>query len=102
MGCVIGLAPGRSIVLQGLLSPAFGGPAHTLLEIRLETSGNNTLLKLSDTIFGKVGDDKLSQTKAVGACCSMTVYESLWRRGERKNARHANGRRAWRLGIGSL
>lgn len=60
---VIGINPPKSLMLQGLLSPAFGGPATTLLQLELEASGKSTLLRLSDTIFGKVGDEKLTQTR---------------------------------------
>lgn len=60
---VIGVDPPNSIMLQGILTPAFGGPAATILQLTLKSSGKNTVLKLSDTIFGKVGDDKVSQTR---------------------------------------
>lgn len=60
---VIGVRPPAFLMLQGLLAPAFGGPATTLLQLDLKPAGRNTVLRLSDTIFGKVGDDKLSQTR---------------------------------------
>jgi DNA-binding transcriptional ArsR family regulator len=60
---VIGVHPQTSIMLLGLLTPAFGGPAQTILQLTLKTSGKNTTLQLSDTIFGKVSDDKLAQTR---------------------------------------
>ena len=60
---VIGIDPPNSLMLQGLLSPAFGGPAITLLHLEVKVSGKYAVLRLSDTIFGKVGDDKLAQTR---------------------------------------
>ena len=60
---VIGIDPPNSIMLLGHLSPAFGGPSTTMLHLRLQSTDKTTVLQLSDTIFGKVGDDKLSQTR---------------------------------------
>jgi DNA-binding transcriptional ArsR family regulator/uncharacterized protein YndB with AHSA1/START domain len=60
---VIGVHPPESLMMLGLLTPAFGGPAQTILQLTLKDAGKNTILQLSDTIFGKVGDDKLSQTR---------------------------------------
>ena len=60
---VIGVHPPNSIMLLGLLTPAFGGPAQTILQLNLKSSGKSTILQLSDTIFGKVGDEKLAQTR---------------------------------------
>ncbi len=60
---VIGLNPPKFLMLQGLLSPAFGGPATTLLQLDLQGTGKTTVLRLSDTLFGCVGDDKLGQTR---------------------------------------
>jgi uncharacterized protein YndB with AHSA1/START domain len=60
---VIGINPPSFLMLQGLLSPAFGGPATTLLQLELKGTGKTTLLRVSDTIFGRVGDEKLTQTR---------------------------------------
>lgn len=60
---VIGIDPPNLLMLQGLLSPAFGGPATTLLQLDLKGTGKTTILRLSDTIFGRVGDEKLTQTR---------------------------------------
>ncbi len=60
---VIGVHPPSSIMLFGLLTPAYGGPAQTILELKLKPFGNHTLLQLSDTIFGKVSDEKQIQTR---------------------------------------
>lgn len=60
---VIGIHPPHSIQLLGLLTPAFGGPAQTILQLDLKAAGKFTKLQLSDTIFGRVGDEKLTQTR---------------------------------------
>ena len=60
---VIGVHAPNSIMLLGLLTPAFGGPAQTILQLKLEASGKSTTLQLSDTIFGRVSDEKLTQTR---------------------------------------
>jgi len=60
---VIGVHPPNSIMLLGLLTPAFGGPAQTILQLNLNASSKSTTLQLSDTIFGRVSDDKLTQTR---------------------------------------
>jgi DNA-binding transcriptional ArsR family regulator len=60
---VIGLDPQKSLLLLGHLTPAFGGPATTMLRLDLAAAGKGTRLGLSDTIFGRVGDEKLTQTR---------------------------------------
>lgn len=60
---VIGIEPSNSLMLQGILTATFGGPATTILEIKLKSEGKGTRVQISDTIFGNIGDDKLSQTK---------------------------------------
>lgn len=60
---VIGIQAPRSITMQGLLTPAFGGPSQTILQLALEASGKATTLRLSDTLFGKVSDEKREQTR---------------------------------------
>lgn len=60
---VIGIHPPHMLMLQGLLTSAFGGPAITILQLDLRASGKTTVLRLSDTIFGQVGDEKSSQTR---------------------------------------
>ena len=60
---VVGIQPPHSIMLLGLLTPAFGGPAQTILQLTLKATGRGTTLHLSDTIFGRVGDEKMTQTR---------------------------------------
>ena len=53
--------PPRAIQLAGHLTAQFGGPAHTHLRITLDPRGKSgTLLRLSETAFGRV-DDKLKR-----------------------------------------
>lgn len=61
---VTGIERNRSVLLQGWLTSAFGGPATTLLEIKLHAKGKSTHLELSDTVFGNVGESKRAQTEA--------------------------------------
>jgi hypothetical protein len=60
---VVGLEPGVSLRLLGHLSPAFGGPATTQLELRLKGSEEGTTLQLSDTIYGRVDEKKTAETR---------------------------------------
>jgi len=83
---VVGVDPGKSIMLQGWLTSAFGGPAATILEYRLNASGKKTVLQLSDTIFGRVGDEKLSQTREGWL---ILFEQGLKRHVERKEVRRA-------------
>jgi uncharacterized protein YndB with AHSA1/START domain len=53
---VIAIAPGRSIDLVGHLSPAYGGPATTLLRLELRPEGERTVLALTDALHGRIGD----------------------------------------------
>lgn len=52
---VYGLVPGKSIDLAGQLSPAFGGPAQSLLRIELSEQGHQTVFALTDAVIGNVG-----------------------------------------------
>lgn len=59
---VMGVQAQESVMLHGLLTPAFGGPAQSILQLTLKSSGKGTILQLSDTIYGKVGPEKKEQT----------------------------------------
>ena len=50
------------LTMQGLITPEFGGPTQTVLKITLEPKGGATLLKLTDTRFGRVGDGEATST----------------------------------------
>src|SRR3712207_950893 len=47
-----GVTPNESLLLTGFLFPGFGGPATTLLQLKLEERGKETVLKITDAIFG--------------------------------------------------
>lgn len=53
---VIALSPGHSVDLAGHLTAAFGGPAQTILRLALSEQGNQTVLDLTDSVFGNVGE----------------------------------------------
>lgn len=53
---VIALTPGISVDLAGQLAARYGGPATSLVHLRLEPSGDATVLKLTDSVFGRLGD----------------------------------------------
>lgn len=54
---VFAIDPEKSMDLVGHLAPAYGGPATTMLHLELEPDGGGaTLLKVSDAIFGHIGE----------------------------------------------
>lgn len=54
---VIAIDPGKSMDLVGSLTPAYGGPATTMLHLELEPHGDGaTLFKVADDIFGHIGE----------------------------------------------
>jgi DNA-binding transcriptional ArsR family regulator len=53
---VIALSPGHSIDLAGHLTTMFGGPSQTLLRLALRDQGARTVLELSDSVVGNIGD----------------------------------------------
>ena len=52
---VVGIDSPNTLQLKGNLAPEFGGPAISFLRIDLEESKEGTILKLTDSIFGKIG-----------------------------------------------
>ena len=54
---VIGIDSPNSIQLKGQLSPKYGGPAISFMKIQLESVENETLLKITDTIFGSISEN---------------------------------------------
>jgi uncharacterized protein YndB with AHSA1/START domain len=54
---VQGITPNESLLLAGFLYPGYGGPATTLLQLTLEESGKETILRIKDAIFGELSDD---------------------------------------------
>lgn len=62
---VYAIVPNVSLDLVGHLSPAFGGPAQSLLRLVLRDEGDRTVLELTDGVVGKVGSQS-SDTIADG------------------------------------
>ena len=55
---VYGIDPPNSLYLAGHFRPPWGGPATTLYVITLErTEDNQTILRLSDAVFGRVTEN---------------------------------------------
>lgn len=55
-GQVVGLKQNEQLILSGEVSPDFGGPVRTMTRIRLESKDGGTLLRLSDTSYGKANE----------------------------------------------
>ncbi len=53
---VIAITPGRSVDLAGHLTAAFGGPSQTILRLALSEQGEHTVLDLTDSVLGNVGE----------------------------------------------
>ncbi|MCL4144574.1 UNVERIFIED_CONTAM: hypothetical protein GTU68_054583 [Idotea baltica] len=53
---VIVLDSPQTLELKGHLTPEFGGPAVSFLKLSLKEDGENTILTLSDTVFGEVSE----------------------------------------------
>ena len=51
-GNVIGVDPGRSLDIRAYLTAEFGGPALSYMAIRLEQGEGQTVVTVTDTIFG--------------------------------------------------
>ena len=60
---VIAIVPQQTLDLAGHLMPQFGGPATTLLRIKLEEEQGMTIVKISDSIFGRLGESVLNNVK---------------------------------------
>ena len=59
---VIGVEAPYMLTMQGLITPEFGGPTQTVLKLTLEAKGASTILRLSDTRFGRVGESGSTAT----------------------------------------
>ncbi len=51
---VIGVDPPNALMLTGQLTPTYGGPATTTVQLVLSQRGEATILSLSETAFGRV------------------------------------------------
>lgn len=50
------LTPKKSLLMSGVLGHEWGGPARTLLSLKLEEDGDNTKLKIVDSYIGHVNE----------------------------------------------
>jgi hypothetical protein len=55
---VTGIDPLNKINLVGYMTPAFGGPATTMLELSLEEKGKNTVLHVRDATLGPISNSE--------------------------------------------
>lgn len=61
---VLAIEPPSALDLVGHLTPAFGGPASSMLRLCLkEASATSTVLQLSDSVFGRVGDESAARLR---------------------------------------
>lgn len=51
---VMSIDPPNSLTLSGHLALAFGGPATSILNLNLKSTGKATVLEISDSFFGNV------------------------------------------------
>jgi hypothetical protein len=58
---VIGINPPNSLTLLGYLTPGFGGPATTTLELNLKSMGETVTLHVTETVSGRA-DAKMEAT----------------------------------------
>jgi uncharacterized protein YndB with AHSA1/START domain len=57
-------APQESLHLVGFCAPEWGGPATTMLRLKLEDTDGGTLLSVSDALVGRVTDESLESLRA--------------------------------------
>lgn len=60
---VLALEPPGALDMVGHLTPAFGGPASSMLRLCLKDTGATTLLQLSDSVFGRVSEDSAARLR---------------------------------------
>lgn len=53
-GTVIAVEAPKKITFQGSLAPDWGGPATSIITFALEEQGNNTVVKISDSLIGLI------------------------------------------------
>lgn len=56
---VTGVDPPNTLMLLGQLNPTYGGPAVTMVQLVLSPKGAATILRMSETAFGRV-DEKVN------------------------------------------
>lgn len=60
---VIAINPPHSIDFQGLMTPAFGGPTLTTVQLSLAEAGSGTEMTMTEGLLGRVTDESLAQMK---------------------------------------
>jgi uncharacterized protein YndB with AHSA1/START domain len=60
---VLALEPPAALDMVGHLTPAFGGPASSMLRLCLKETGATTVLQLSDSVFGRVSEDSAARLR---------------------------------------
>jgi hypothetical protein len=54
--------PGRSLDLVGHITAAHGGPTTTMVRLTLDRAGESTVVRLSDSLMGRVSDEFATAT----------------------------------------
>ena len=55
--------PPRSIDFQGVMTPAFGGPTLTTVQLALKESEGGTELTMTEGLIGRITDESLAQMR---------------------------------------
>jgi hypothetical protein len=53
---VTSIDPPESLHLIGHLTPAYGGPAQSMLELKIEPRDGGSVLRVADTLWGNLSD----------------------------------------------
>ncbi len=56
---VVAIEPEQSLSLVGYSTPEFGGPYMTMLTARLHSSGDDTEVRITDSLIGRLTDESL-------------------------------------------
>ncbi|HUB23848.1 MAG TPA: SRPBCC domain-containing protein [Tepidisphaeraceae bacterium] len=57
------IVTGEYLVLTGQIWPGNGGPATSIAKLSLETRGEQTILKIHDSMFGRLTDERVATVK---------------------------------------
>ncbi len=58
------VVPGKSLNLVGHIAPAWGGPALSMLQLKLEPTDDGTVLKISDALVGVMSETQLASLQS--------------------------------------
>ncbi|MEQ8767826.1 MAG: SRPBCC domain-containing protein [Planctomycetota bacterium] len=61
---VLAIDPPKMLALSGFTTPDFGGPATSLLTLKLEAAGSGTKLTVQDGLFGQVSEQSVKSLQA--------------------------------------